>query len=226
MSKTKMTVKIWDRLQTAFNSDVDRLCLKRDAFLNRMLSCETECLASDLAGKRLSPLARKYIAGELKRMGTTPVNIVVDQAVADALNAVVEEANIVRDAFFNRMLWLLRGGQALLDYLELPHFITSSEYERYIPEAMPTAPIKAMQAIQSDPLHYLRVACEERHAIGLYLLDLPPAYNGFACWIDDTQVPGTQTYLDADALLAELEAMDTTAFSQFKKGPATTDRQS
>jgi hypothetical protein len=215
MNQTKITVKICNRLLRAFNQDIDRLFLKRDAFLNQMIATETEYLAQDLAGKRLSSRAKRHIAGELKRLGTTPVNVVVDKEVANALNAVVNETNIVRDAFINRMLWLLRGGEAMLDGLNLPKFINASEFESFTPEAMPTAPLKAMRAFQLDPLHYLRVGCEDRHDTGLYLLDLPPKLTGFACWLDDFLVPGTASYLDAATLLAEMDAMEAEAFSNF-----------
>lgn len=216
MEQTKITVKIYDRLLTAFNRDADSLFLKRDAFLNQMISIETEYLAQEMAGRRLSSKAKRHIAGSLKKLGTTTVNIVVDKPVANALNAVVAENNIVRDAFMNRMLWMLRGGEKLLDYLELPQFITGSAFERFIPDAMPTSPMRAIGAVQSDPLHYLRLACEERHGTGLYLLDLPPKLAGFACWIDDIFVPGTATYIDPDQMLEELEAMERDAFDNFE----------
>ncbi len=215
MEQTKITVKIYDKLLTAFNRDIDTLFLKRDAFLNQMIRIETEYLAMDMEGKRLSVRAKRHIAGSLKQLGTTTVNIVVDQTVSDALKAVVDESNIVRDSFINRMLWLLRGGDALLKYLDLPTYITGSEFERFIPAAMPTAPLKAMGAVQSDPLHYLRIACEERHNTGLYLLDLPNKFTGMACWIDDRYVPGTSSYIDPNILLEELSALESDAFSNF-----------
>lgn len=217
MSQTKITVKVHKGLLAKFKQDVDRLFLKRDAFLNQMIRIETPRLLQDLAGKRLSSKAKRYVAGELKRLGTTPVNVVVDQEVADALNAVVKETNIVRDAFVNRLLWLLRASDALLMYFNLPRFITYSEFERFIPEAMPTAPLSAMRAVQADPLHYLRVGCEERHDTGLYLLDLPNKFTGFACWLDDALVPGTDAYIDADKLLEELSAMEADAFQEFRQ---------
>jgi len=188
-----------------------------------MINVETECLAQELAGKKLSSKAHRYIAGELKRMGTTTVNVVVDKTVADALNAVVKETNIVRDAFINRLLWLLRGGKKLLDYLELPSRLTASAFEHYVPDFMPTAPLQAMLQIRDDPLYYLRLASEERHGTGLYLLELPYQLHGFACWLDDIFVPGTATYIDADQLLADLATMEADAFNGFTPIAASTN---
>jgi hypothetical protein len=174
-------------------------------------------LAREMEGKRLTPSAKRHIAGELKRMGTTQVNVVVDKATADALNGIVETSNLVRDAFMNRLIMLLRSSGALLSYLELPEFITGSEFDSYV-EPMPTSPMKAMEAVHADPLFYLRVACEERHKTGLYLLELPPKLAGFTCYMDESMVPGTKAYelmqREAQAMLDELIDLEADAFQK------------
>jgi len=219
MKQTKITVKLHSKLLEAFNLDVDRLFLKRDAFLNKLISVETSYLSSEFGEQQLSAKAKRFIAGELKRLGTTPVNIVVDQVVADELNAVVARTNIVRDAFFNRLIWMLRGSDSLLAYLDLPRFINGSEFDRFVPEAMPTAPMRAIYSVQCDPLHYLRVGCEERHSVGLHLLDLPRELWGYSCWLDDTAVPGTPSYIDTEKMLTELGFIESEAFKNFVLKP-------
>ena len=215
MSQTKITVKIYEPLLRDFDRQLDKLFIKRDAFLNAMIQEEVQHLANDMEGKRLTLSAKRYIAGELKRMGTTPVNVVVDKATADALNSVVDASNLVRDAFMNRLIMLLRSSGALLKYLELPEFITGSEFDSCV-EPMPTSPMKALEAVHADPLFYLRVACEERHKTGLYLLDLPPKLAGFTCYMDESMVPGTKAYeqmqRDTQAMLDELSIFETDAF--------------
>lgn len=217
MSQTKITVKIYEPLLRDFDKQIDALFIKRDAFLNNMIKGEVQHLAADMEGKRLSASAKRYIAGELKRLGTVPVNIVVDRATADNLNAVVDATNLVRDAFVNRLIMLLRSSHQLLNYLELPEFITGSAFDSCI-EPMPTSPMKAIEAVHSDPLFYLRVACEERHKTGLYLLDLPPKLAGFACYLDDASVPGTEVHAqmqrDVDAMLEELVSLEIDAFQK------------
>ena len=215
MSQTKITVKIYEPLLMDFDKQIDTLFIKRDAFLNSMIREEVQHLASDLGGKRLSAKAKRYIAGELKRMGTAQVNVVVDKSTANALNAIVEATNIVRDAFINRLIMLLRSSGPLLSFLELPEFITGSAFDSYV-EPMPTSPMKAIEAIHSDPLFYLRAACEERHRTGLYIIDLPPKLAGFSCYLDDSHVPGTEAYtqsqLDTQAMLDELVNFEADAF--------------
>lgn len=217
MSQTKITVKIYEPLLRDFDRQIDKLFIKRDAFLNAMIQEEVQHLASDMEGKRLTPAAKRYIAGELKRLGTTQINVVVDKATADALNAVVESSNMVRDAFMNRLIMLLRSSGLLLGYLELPEFITGSNFDSYV-EPMPTSPMKAMEAVHADPLFYLRVACEERFKTGLYLLDLPPKLAGFTCYMEESSVPGTIAYEEmqrkAQALLDQLMDFESDAFQK------------
>jgi hypothetical protein len=67
-------------------------------------------------------------------------------------------------------------------------------------------------------LFYLRVACEERHKTGLYLIDLPTKLAGLACYLDDAQVPGTEAYAqslrDTQAMLDELMSLEADAFQK------------
>lgn len=217
MSQTKITVKIYEPLLRDFDRQIDKLFIKRDAFLNAMIKEEVQHLANDMEGKRLTTSAKRHIAGELKRMGTTQINVVVDKDTADALNAIVETSNLVRDAFMNRLIMLLRSSGPLLSHLELPEFITGSEFDSYV-EPMPTSPMKAMEAVHADPLFYLRVACEERHKTGLYLLDLPTKLAGFACYMDESMVPGTKAYeqvqREVQAMLDELTDLEADAFQK------------
>lgn len=215
MSQTKITVKIYEPLLRDFDRQIDALFIKRDAFLNAMIKEETPRLAEDIGSKRNSPAAKRLIAGSLKRLGTTQVNVVVEKSTADELNRVVGEANMVRDAFVNRLIMLLRSSPRLLDYLGLPEFITGSAFDSHV-EPMPTSPMKAMEAVHADPLFYLRVACEERHKTGLHLLELPEELTGFACILDDSHVPGTEAnnkaQQHAQAMLDELESLENYAF--------------
>lgn len=215
MGQTKITVKIYEPLLKGFDLQLDKLFVKRDAFLNAMIKEEVQHLANDMEGKRLTLRTKRYISGELRRMGTKPVNVVVDKATAEALNSVVDAANLVRDAFINRLIILLRSSAPLLKYLELPEFITGSEFDSGV-EPMPTSPMRALEAVHADPLFYLRVACEERHKTGLYLLDLPSKLAGFTCYMDESMVPGTKAHeqmqRDTQAMLDELSNFETGAF--------------
>ena len=219
MPQTKITVKIYEPLLRGFDKQLDALHMKRDAFLNSMIESELQYLSEDMRGKRLSANAHRYIAGELKRLGTWPVNVVIDHATAKALNAAVKKTNMVRDAFINRLIMFLRSSDALLAHLELPRVIDYSSFESSV-EPMPTSPLKAIEAVHADPLFYLRIATQERFQTGLYLLDLPAKLAGFTCYMDDASIPGTEAYelaqeraqKVADKLLQELESFEADAF--------------
>ncbi|MBK6630053.1 MAG: hypothetical protein IPG33_02880 [Betaproteobacteria bacterium] len=215
--KTKITAKIYAPQLHDFNRQIDVLCIKRDAFLNKVINYELDHLAADMAGKRLSPEAKKFISRELKRMGTVPVNMVVGKLVAKRLNEIVETSNLVRDAFINRLLLLLRSSPKLLDYLDLPEFVTDSSFTSIV-QPMPTGPLQAIKEVNSDPLFYLRIASRERHKTGLYLLSLPPKLTGFACFIDDQRVPKTNANVewqsDINTAFDELASLESDAFSK------------
>lgn len=217
MNQTKMTVKIYEPLFKSFDDQMNRLCIKRDAFLNHMIKRETPNLAKELDGRRLSSSARRYISGSLKRMGTRTVNVVVDKETADALNAVVDASNIVRDAFINRLIMFLRSADTVLDYFGMPKFIVPSDFDDWY-EPMPTSPIKAMEAVFMDPLYYLRIAAEERFDRGLYLLDMPEKFVGLSCYLDDSSVPGTKEYEEfmelGELMLKALDNSENDAFGQ------------
>jgi hypothetical protein len=195
--QTKITVKIYTPLLADFGSKVDKLFMKRDAFLNNLIRGELLNLKQDLEGKLLSNRARQYVAGKLKRLETTYINVVVDRQTAKDLNDIVQQTNIVRDAFVNRLLFLFRASDAALRYLELPTKVNRSSFASNV-ESMPTSPMTALSEIISDPLYYLRVAAAERHNCGLYNLDLPESLDAFACHLDDSQVPGTDAFITAE----------------------------
>jgi hypothetical protein len=110
---------------------------------------------------------------------------------------------------------MLRSSDALLKYLELPLVVTTSAFRSSV-DPMPTSPMRAIEAVHSDPLFYLRVAAEERHETGLYLIDLPPKLAGFACYLDESRIPGTEAYAqaqrDVQAMLDELVSLEADAF--------------
>lgn len=194
MTITKMTVKIVETQFVDFERRIDRCFLKRDAFLNDVLKTEAKNLAADLKGLRQSPRARSYVSGELKRLGTRSVNIVVEKSTADALNAVIEKHNVSRDAFFNRLILFLRSSDALLDYLELPKRTDDRVFRRLSIPQSPTSPMDAIGEVLMDPMFYLRNACEEMHEMGLYRLPMPRRLIGYNCYLPDADVPGTDEY--------------------------------
>lgn len=168
---TKITARLFEPMYADFDRQIADALLRRDAFLDRVISCEIGHLRTDLTGKRLSDKAKRYVAGRLKSLGgkdSSPlrqVSIAVRQETANALRVVVAEHNLVRDAFINWLITLLRSSDKLLECLDLPTRVTTSRRDGT--QDMPTGPIKAIEETQLDPFYYLRSACQERHGCGL-----------------------------------------------------------
>lgn len=190
----RITVKVYEKLWDNFVKQTEALFLKRDAFLNHMIWLETPRLAEELEGKKQSPLARRYIARELSKLVTIPVNIVLEEGVAKALDQVVAEGNLVRDAFINRLIMWLRSQDTLLTSLEIPLYTNSLRGS----QSMSVSPLKAMEEARDDPFYYIRASLENTGE-GLYTLDLtnilkPAMAIGMSCYLDDEKVPGTKSY--------------------------------
>jgi hypothetical protein len=85
--------------------------------------------------------------------------------------------------------------------MELPTRINTNAYKSMMWD-LPTSPLRAIEEVMADPLHYLRVASEEMDGLGLYQRLLPHHMIGFSCYLDDVHVPGTA---DNEDFLADLD---------------------
>lgn len=188
--KRRITVKVHERLWDGFMKQTEALFLKRDAFLNDVIRSEIPYLAKEMEGKRSSPEARRYIANEFKKLRPIPVNILLDEDVAEALDQVVEETNLVRDGFINRLIMWLRSHDKLLKRFDIP---ISTDRLRGL-ESMPVSPLKAMEAVRDDPFYYIRHELEEAYGEGLYTVFLSGDLIGLSCYLEDESVPGTDAY--------------------------------
>lgn len=212
MEYTKITAKIFLPMLENFNKQINSLHIKRDSYLNAMIKAELPYLEVEMKGKRLSSKAKRHIAASLKRMGTHNVNIVVEKEIADKLNKIVDETNMVRDAFINRLILFLRSSDSFLNNVGLPKRIDTNIYKSMVFN-LPTSPLSAIEEVMTDPLYYLRVASEEIDGFGLYERPLPPNMIGFSCYIEDFGVPGTKDYeafhLELDLKLDHFESNKT-----------------
>ena len=203
MEQTKITMKISKPLLHKFNQQIDSVFIKRDALLNHILKIEVDKFAEELQGLTLSSKARRYISGELKRLDTTTINVVVDKAVAIKLNSVIKQCNLVRDAFANRLFMYMLSSDRLLKWLEIPLDVRGIISEsNYVNAEMPTSPLQAVEFIFSDPFFYLRLAAEQWLDSGLYLLELPDNFVGLTCYMEDKHVPGTVEHEEYQEKLA------------------------
>lgn len=207
---TKLTAKLFAPMYADFDRQITGALLRRDAFLDRMIQQEIPYLREDLQGKQLSLEANRYISRSLKGLGgkkappLKQTSIAVRHETAQALRAVVEDHNLVRDAFLNRLIALLRSSDKFLDSLGLPNRVRWNRGDGT--EDMPTSPMKVIEETLWDPFYYLRSACQTQYGYGLNVLEFPKELHGMCCYLPDDQVPGTEA--NAKRLLEEKEAFD------------------
>lgn len=159
--QTKITMTVWDDLFALFSNKLDRCFIKRDAFLNHVISVELANLKRGVEGKKNSAVAKRYISSNLKALGTKSINVVVDKQVANDLNNLVKEHNLVRDAFVNRLLLLLSFPDNIISHIfdvRLTQVIDSETescgYSEMAPP--PRTFISALEFMQKSPNFYLQ----------------------------------------------------------------------
>lgn len=191
--KQKVSFRISEILLAKFNKEILELPLARDQFLNNLIKIECEYLAKELEGKRLADEAKVFIADQLKSMekGTRPVSVMLDVEVAERLNIIVKNANIVRDAFVNRVIYFFLMTDKLQRYLGLDRYVScdSNNFD----ERIPISPIKLIEEALAAPFHYLRNELAE-YDRNLYLLTLEEKLVGFTCYAQYSDLPGTEVY--------------------------------
>lgn len=198
-STRRITVKVHGAIWDKFVKQTEALFLKREAFLNRMIRSEMPFLTKEMAGKQLSQEAKRYISRKFNELQPVPVNIMIDEDVAVALDQVVSETNLVRDGFINRLLVWLRSEDELLSYFNIPCTLD----DRKEINGMPTSPLKAMEAVRDDPFVYIREELKYGEQ-GLYTVTFPDAWVGFSCYLADEDVPGTAAYREREQTVSEL----------------------
>ncbi|MCL2661298.1 MAG: hypothetical protein FWD64_12395 [Acidobacteriaceae bacterium] len=102
---TKISTKIDRRILKSFEEKIEAACLRRDSFLNRVLEDELTHLDEEIAGN--SPEAQQFIAGRLDQLVRKQVSLALRSDLVERLNDICERKRIVRDAFFNRLFFLL-----------------------------------------------------------------------------------------------------------------------
>lgn len=197
MALTKISIRLNVKLLQTLNKQVDACFMKRDKFVAHLISTQIADIRTAFIGKRLSNKAYKYISGEIKRSGWRLVNLEIDKDIADRLNAVVKEFNLVRDALLNRMIFFTVAGAAAYTRIGIPsqleNVLNNSDYLL----SLPISPLKAYRELMADPLFYVKEAFNMAHSESLYLFDFAELNirgiqsNCFQCFVDDADVPET-----------------------------------
>jgi hypothetical protein len=112
----KISVQIWVPVIDRLNEKVEAACLRRDAYLNRVLDVELPELDAEVSIAN-SEVARKYVAERLEALPRKVVSLSLRPDLVERLNDICTRKRIVRDAFFNRLFLLLAASPKLIDLL-------------------------------------------------------------------------------------------------------------
>jgi hypothetical protein len=102
----KTSIRIWTPLLEKFGQRIESACLRRDAYLTKVLEDEIDELdsATELPN---SEAARSFIAAHLDTVPRKLVTLTLPEDAVKRLDDICDRKRIVRDGFFNRLLYLL-----------------------------------------------------------------------------------------------------------------------
>lgn len=208
-------VSVWPPVIDLFNRKVLATCLRRDAFLDRVLSHEAKMLALEVTTPN-SESARAYLANELGKLPRKQVNLRLRTDTVQLIHESCDATNVPRDAFFNRVFLLLVEDRPFFKKL-LPGIDWRwaaermlDDYWNYFDPTLHTAMTALQDIVQSDPFRFYR-ACielqnreiEDTHSPGLHEAFVsndfftgryvPETAIGFNCYVPDWRItPTTQ----------------------------------
>lgn len=114
---TKVSTKIWRPILEKLEEKMDASCLRRDAYLSRVLAVELDYLDAEVAIPNTAE-AKKFVAERLDNLSERKlVSLSLRPDLVERLNYICERKQIVRDAFFNRLFLLLAAAPKTIDHL-------------------------------------------------------------------------------------------------------------
>lgn len=116
--KTKISVQIWCEILKELDAKMEASCLRRDAYLSKILRLEIEKLDEEIAQPN-STDAYKHVSKQLDMLGRKLITLTIDADLVEKLNNICVKKKIVRDAFFNRLFFMLVASNARVDALFL-----------------------------------------------------------------------------------------------------------
>lgn len=112
----KISVKIWRPLIDKFDEKMESACLRRDAYLVKLLRSEIEWLDQEVSIPN-SEASYNYVFEKLDEFDRKLVSLAIPSNLSARINEVCAEKRIVRDAFFNRLFLLLAASPKVIDKL-------------------------------------------------------------------------------------------------------------
>lgn len=197
--KRRIMVQLWDTLAKAIQRDFKALDLKRDPYLNKLLSHEIEALDREV-GFRNSDAVRARLQ-EQKLPDRVKLTLELDEKLVERMDTVLQEKNIPRDSFINRVLFFLVAKDAMLEKLGIAYA------QRY---QVTSKPLADAQGFLHDPFFHIREANDGRfYTLACFYEGVfgPRGPNLFAMNTAISEEDWAGMNIDSDAMLAELELL-------------------
>lgn len=112
----KISIRIWTPLLEKFGQRVDSACLRRDAYLTKVLRGELDELDGEITEPN-SDAARAFIAAHLDTLPRKLVTLTLPEDLVRKLDDICERKRLIRDSYFNRLLFLLLGDRERVNHL-------------------------------------------------------------------------------------------------------------
>jgi hypothetical protein len=112
----KISVKIWRPIIDKLDQKLDTACLRRDAYLRKVLEVELDRLEQEVSIPN-SQESYDYVFRCLDKLDRKLVSLALPHELSERLNEICNGKRIVRDAFFNRVFLLLAADPRTIDTL-------------------------------------------------------------------------------------------------------------
>jgi len=115
-TKPKISVKIWRPILDRLDKKIEQACLRRDAYLSKVLEVELGQLDEEVSIAN-SQASYDYVFSRLDALDRKLVSLALPPELTARLNEICSRKRIVRDAFFNRLFLLLTASPKVIDQL-------------------------------------------------------------------------------------------------------------
>ncbi|WP_152988604.1 hypothetical protein [Janthinobacterium sp. Ant5-2-1] len=112
----KISIRIWRPIIDKLDEKMELACLRRDAYLARVLAVELDALDEEVSIPN-SQASYEFVSASLSKLDRKLVSLVLPPDLIERLNDVCKRKRIVRDAFFNRVFLLLAAESRVIDAL-------------------------------------------------------------------------------------------------------------
>lgn len=112
----KTSVRIWRPLISKLNAKIKAACLRRDAFLSKVLEIELDWLDQEVSIPN-SQASYEYVVAQLDGLERDLMSLALPPVLTSRLNEICSRKRIVRDAFFNRLFFMLVASPNDIDLL-------------------------------------------------------------------------------------------------------------